>query len=252
MIRKFGLIGRSLKHSFSQKYFTEKFNQEHIHAIYGNYELQSIDEIIDIIRKEPTLCGFNVTIPYKQGILSYLDIISPEAQIIGAVNCVKIVREAERLFLHGYNTDYIGFQHSLQHFLNGVIPSIAYILGTGGASKAIAYVLQQLNIPFYVISRHPQLQQMSYEALNNQISRVHSLSDTLIINCTPLGTWPNCDEAPPIHYHQMNNHFYLFDLVYNPPTTQFMQQGALYGAHAINGLEMLIGQAEEAWNLWNR
>lgn len=250
-MKLYGLLGRTLKHSFSQKYFTNKFHQEKIDAHYRNFELESIQDILSIIRKEPSLCGFNITIPYKETIIPLLSGISEDARIIGAVNCVKINRQEERISLYGYNTDHIGFRRALLEFLYGVIPTQAYILGTGGASKAVAYVLHSIHIPVSVVSRTPQSGQINYTQLNEQLSSISFHTPILIVNCTPLGTWPACNTAPSIPYEKMNNSFYLFDLVYNPQQTQFMKNGEQYGAHTTNGLHMLIAQAEEGWKIWN-
>lgn len=242
----YGLTGFPLGHSFSKKYFTEKFEKEHITARYLNFEIAQINDIYQIIKEFPDLQGFNVTIPHKQNILSLLNSLSEEAQKIGAVNCVRIKRCNGNIFLTGYNTDAAGFQKSLQEFIPEHL-SKALILGNGGAAKAVRFVLDKLEMKTLTISRNPQNRdEAGYSELLEIIGNY-----PLIVNTTPLGTWPNTDSCPAIPYHLLTPAHYLFDLVYNPEVTEFMKRGAIQGAHTRNGMQMLIGQAEEAWRIWN-
>lgn len=242
----YGLTGFPLGHSFSKKYFTEKFEKEHITARYLNFEIAQINDIYQIIKEFPDLQGFNVTIPHKQNILSLLNSLSEEVQKIGAVNCVRIKRCNGNIFLTGYNTDAVGFQKSLQEFIPEHL-SKALILGNGGAAKAVRFVLDKLEMKTLTISRNPQNRdEAGYSELLEIIGNY-----PLIVNTTPLGTWPNTDSCPAIPYHLLTPAHYLFDLVYNPEVTEFMKRGAIQGAHTRNGMQMLIGQAEEAWRIWN-
>lgn len=242
----YGLVGFPLGHSFSQKYFTEKFEKEKIKAFYRNFELENIAALNDIILQNPELQGFNVTIPHKQTILPYIDELNGAAREIGAVNCVKIVREDNCIRLTGYNTDTEGFRLSLSDFIPPTVTR-ALILGNGGAAQAVRYTLKKLGISSLTVSRNPQGE--------NEIgyADVHRYLPThfLIVNTTPLGTWPDTVTCPSIPYEQLTPAHYLFDLVYNPDITLFMQQGLQAGAHVRNGLGMLIGQAEAAWKIWN-
>lgn len=242
MIR-FGLIGKTLKHSFSGDYFAKKFEAEGIeNHSYSLFELADIAEIKALIA-DPELRGFNITIPYKRDIIPYLDALSPEAESVGAVNCVKI----EDGKLTGYNTDIGGFSHALECFLDGVKPSHALILGTGGASQAVQYSLSNMGIPFAVVSRSAQQADLTYEDITAEVVAANKL----IINSTPLGTYPDVESAPQLPYNLLTAEHYLFDLVYNPVVTTFMRQGDEQGAKVTNGYEMLVGQAEESWKIWN-
>lgn len=243
----YGIIGFPLGHSFSKRYFTEKFRKENRDADYLNFEIRDISEILNLLAEYNNLKGFNVTIPYKQAILPFLDNISPEARKIGAVNCVKIIRKNGRPELWGYNTDVFGFKNSLLGFIpQGV--THALVLGNGGAAKAVRYVLQELGIHILTVSRTPrQSTEISYSEIAPLLPDYH-----LIVNTTPLGTWPDVQSCPDIPYTLLTSEHYLFDLVYNPETTAFMQKGATNGAHIRNGLEMLTGQAEKGWEIWNR
>ncbi len=242
-MREFGLIGKTLSHSFSKIYFEEKFQREHItDASYSLFELADIEDIADFIRQHPDLVGFNVTIPYKQQIIPYLDALSDEAKTIGAVNTVTIQHIDDQTFTKGYNTDIIGFRDSLQGIS---IPDHALILGTGGASVAVKYVLELLGCTCMVVSRNPE-RGLPYSALTQEIVRQHRL----IVNCTPLGTYPNINEKPDIPYEGISGEHFLYDLVYNPSETTFLKEGILRGARTLNGLAMLHAQAEAAWNIW--
>lgn len=245
-MRQFGLIGKTLKHSFSKKYFIEKFENEGIeHCHYELFELEEISEIQNLIdHYSDSIAGLNVTIPYKKEVMAYLDELDPNAEEIGAVNTIKISKEGK---LKGYNTDYLGFIDSLQEGwdLSG---KKALVLGTGGASEAIKMALHNLNIPFQSVSRKSSDSSISYESLNesNWVDSHH-----LIINTTPLGTYPQVDTKPDIPYNQFSDQHLLFDLVYNPEVTAFLQEGLNKKAKIKNGHKMLIGQAEASWKIWN-
>lgn len=241
----YGIIGFPLGHSFSKGYFTEKFRQENIDAEYLNFEIRDISEIKMLLSKHTYLKGFNVTIPYKQSILPFLDDISEEARKIGAVNCVKVGWQDSRPRLIGYNTDVYGFKNALLRFIPEGITQ-ALILGNGGAAKAVRYVLHELNIHTLTVSRTPRTaNEISYPEIAPLLPEYR-----LIVNTTPLGTWPDIQNSPALPYSLLTPRHYLFDLVYNPENTSFMQQGADYGAHTCNGLNMLISQAEKGWEIW--
>lgn len=241
----FGLLGYPLTHSFSQKYFTEKFSKLHLQDFsYRNFELKDITNLKSFLAGVKDLRGFNITIPHKKNILAYLDELTPAVKEIQACNCVYIQKGQ----WVGYNTDYIGFKETLMPKL---MPhhNRALVLGNGGAAKAICYVLDQLNIPFKIVTRNPQTNnQIAYEDLTVQIISDH----TLIINTTPLGTYPKTDEYPPIPYQYLTIRHYLYDLVYNPSPSTFLQKGIEAGAIAENGYKMLEIQAEASWEIWNK
>ncbi len=244
-MRKFGLIGLPLIHSFSKKFFTEKFEYEEIDAQYDLFELQDISEFPDLINKE-YLYGLNVTIPYKEKVMEYLDELDDTAAKIGAVNVIKFIRAADSLKLKGYNSDAIGFETSLKPFLKPEHKK-ALILGTGGASKAIDYTLQKLGIETVFVSRIAKPNQLTYWQLNEQI-----ISDYLvIINASPVGTFPHYDEYPDIPYEFLTDKHLMFDVVYNPVETIFLKKGKEQGAQTLNGESMLTGQAVAAWEIWN-
>lgn len=243
LMRHFGLIGYPLSHSFSKKYFSEKFQREHItDCVYENYPLPSIHLFPQLIEKEPVE-GLNVTIPYKESVIPYLDYLDPAAEKIAAVNCIHFKDEKST----GFNTDIIGFGRSLKQALQAHHRH-ALILGTGGASKAVAFVLSDLNISFQFVSRHKKGNHFTYADLNENIIRRH----TLIINTTPLGTSPDVNNYPDIPYRFLSNEHLLYDLIYNPPETLFLQKGKERGAVIKNGYEMLQLQAEASWEIWNR
>lgn len=245
-MKLYGLIGFPLGHSFSQKYFSEKFIAESISDCeYRNFPLEKIEDVDAMIAENKDLQGFNVTIPYKQSIIPYLSEIDPEAQAVGAVNCVRITRGEGFIELKGYNTDVYGFKDSLLRFIGGNRPK-ALVLGTGGSSKAVKYVLEGLGIEYKNISRKVSDKTLSYEQLNDRI-----ISDyPLIINCTPQGTYPDVYTCPDLPYEAMGPNNYLLDLIYNPEVTEFLRRGAAKGAHTRNGYEMLVGQAERSWEIW--
>lgn len=244
MARLYGLIGRTLGHSFSAGYFARKFAADAAlsDCEYRNFELPTIDRLPQMLAENPSLCGFNVTIPYKREVFAYLDDIDKEAREIGAVNCVKLVDNK----LIGYNTDVDGIRASLDALIGGARPA-TLLLGTGGASQAVQYVLAERGIEYAIVSRDPMRGNMIYEQINEQV-----LSEVgLVINATPVGTFPNVDEAPEIPYALLNESHSLFDLVYNPPVTRFLAWGANRGAQTMNGQMMLERQAERAWAIWN-
>lgn len=245
-MRQFGIIGFPLGHSFSKKYFTEKFDRENIEAEYLNFPIGQINSLTDILAAHPGLCGFNVTIPHKQHILPYLTELSEEARKIGAVNCVRIRYQDGKTILSGYNTDAYGFRKALLNFLPER-PEKALILGNGGAAKAVRFVLDSLGTEVLTVSRTPKNEkEISYADIPHKTA-----SFKLIVNTTPLGTWPATEGYPDIPYHLLTPEHYLFDLVYNPEITEFMKRGMKNGAHVCNGLEMLTGQAEAGWAIWN-
>ena len=269
----FGLIGHPLSHSFSKAYFTEKYAREKIDACYENFDLEDISEIHQLLDKHPDLKGFNVTIPYKEAIIPYLDELDPKAEAVGAVNTVKVLENGR---LKGYNTDIIGLEMTLSSLRgpraqrggtkqstvdecgllrfarNDEFPrnddgANALVLGTGGASKAVQYVLMKHHIPYHLVSRDPQKGHFTYTTLNPDIIKEH----LLIINATPVGMSPNIDEAPVIPYDALTSQHVLFDLIYNPEETLYLKRGKERNAQTINGLSMLYAQAEAAWKIWN-
>lgn len=247
-MKEFGLIGTSLRHSFSKDYFNQFFEDNNIDACYKNYELDSIEELPKLIEKNNLICGLNVTIPFKQVISSYLDAINPKAKEVGAVNVIEIIRENGHTKLIGHNTDILGFKYSISPMLKKYHTD-ALILGTGGASKAVDFVLRELSINTLFVSRSKKSKNkiITYNELNEDLFKKH----LLIINCTPCGTWPNIDTYPPINYQWATSKHIFYDLVYNPQLTSFMQKAKEKGATIKNGLEMLHLQAEYAWKIWN-
>lgn len=241
-MKKFGLIGKNISYSFSRKFFQEKFNQLQIDATYENFDLQHIEELKLVLQKNKSLNGLNVTIPYKESILPFLDELSPEAQQIQAVNTIKISNNQ----LIGYNTDAFGFMKSLFPILEKQ-HTHALILGTGGASKAVANALKSMGIEYRFVSRNPQQQDLAYADLDETIIQEHQL----IINCTPVGTHPKVKESPALHYQFLESSHLLYDLVYNPPITEFLAKGKIRGCSIYNGKKMLEYQAERAWQIWN-
>lgn len=243
-MRRFGLIGYPLGHSFSGKYFAEKFSREHIHdAVYELFPIESIDAFRGLWASHPDLLGLNVTIPYKSAVLPLLDVLSPEVREIGACNC--ILRRGN--VLYGFNTDVTGFEATLLEH-RGQFHRNALVLGTGGSSKAVDYVLRKHGIALRHVSREAGEGSFTYEQLTGDIIRTR----TLIINTTPLGMHPNVDVYPNIPYEAVGGEHLLIDLVYNPPKTRFLEKGAERGARVCNGEQMLVVQAEESWAIWNR
>ncbi len=242
---KYGLIGRNISYSFSKKYFSKKFKRLHFdNCEYSNFDMETIKEFPKLIASTKKLKGINVTIPYKEEIIPYLDKMSKTAQLIGAVNTIKITKNKT---LKGYNTDYYGFKKSLKPLLTKSHKK-ALILGTGGASKAIAYALRQLHIEFDYVSREPNEYQIGYDELNEELFNDYQI----IINTTPLGTHPNVDECPPLPYALFSSRHIAFDLVYNPEETEFLKRAKAQGAQVKNGYEMLVLQAERAWQIWTK
>ena len=242
-MRRFGLIGFPLSHSFSQKYFTEKFaNLGITDCVYENFALKHIDELAELITKHSDIAGLNVTIPYKKQVLDFLTDTTEVVTKTGACNCIKF--QGSRLT--GHNTDVTGFEQSLLPFLKPH-HTRALVFGTGGASAAVAYVLDKLGIPFQYVSRNTADHTMDYQSVNESLLASHQL----LINTTPLGMYPAVDAFPDIPYQYLTPQHHLYDLIYNPAQTKFLEKGKLRGATTQNGLEMLILQAEESWRIWN-
>ncbi len=238
----FGLVGKNISYSFSRNYFSEKFKTLNLpNYEYLNFDIQQIDEFLEII-KQSYLSGLNVTIPYKEQIFPFMDKISKKAKEIGAINTIKITKKGN---LKGFNTDEYGFRKSLKSLLKKHHKR-ALILGTGGASKAIAYALKKLNIKYKFVSRNKSKNHFLYSDLSLKILEKY----TLIINCTPLGTYPNIERCPEIPYEYLTEKHLLYDLVYNPEESLFLQKGKQQGASIKNGQEMLELQAEKAWKIW--
>lgn len=241
-MRRFGLIGYPITHSFSRKYFTEKFAQSGLaDCVYDNFSLKEIGELSAIL-KDTDLCGLNITIPYKKQVLDFLTDASEVVTKIGACNCINI-KEGK---LTGYNTDVVGFEQSLLPFLQSHHTK-ALVLGTGGASAAVEFVLKKLGIQFQFVSRTVSDTSISYNEVDENMISSHFL----IINTTPLGMYPNVDESPDIPYQYLIPQHHLYDLIYNPAETKFLEKGKLQGTSTQNGQEMLILQAEESWRIWN-
>lgn len=241
-----GLIGYPLSHSFSQKYFTDKFAKEGISGfVYQNFEIDNIDQIRNIIDQNPELIGLNVTIPYKEKVIPYLNELSEQAEKIGAVNTICIKQTPNGIHLSGHNTDLIGFGKSIDMFLK-TEPKGALILGTGGASKAVNYLLDQRSIKRLSVSRTPGSGRITYADIQDKTIREYPL----IINTSPLGMFPKIEEKPDIPYHLLSQRNFLIDLIYNPDETLFLKLGKRAGAATLNGLPMLIAQAEASWELW--
>ena len=242
-MRRFGLIGYPLSHSFSQKYFTEKFAQLGLtDCVYQNFSFPDIQQLADLLTANQDLCGFNITIPHKKKVMTFLHNQSDVVKKIGACNCVQIQNGK----LTGYNTDVVGFEQSLLPFLKKHHTK-ALILGTGGASAAVEFVLEKLGIEVKYVSRKKTETSMGYD----EVDEAMILSHQLIINCTPLGMYPKVDDCPDIPYQFLSVQHHLYDLVYNPAETKFLANGKLQGASIKNGQEMLILQAEESWRIWN-
>ena len=246
-MRVFGLLGRSLAHSFSQAYFSQKFARLGLaDCRYELFEMPEASDLPKLLASHPDLAGLNVTIPYKEKIWPYLARVAPSAELVGAVNVIEFLPGGS---LVGHNTDYVGFRESLRKFYPATAaPRRALVLGTGGAAKAVVAALHELAIPYQIVSRQPGGAHLTYEELTPGVLAAHSL----IINTTPLGTFPAVDECPPLLYAAFTPQHYLFDLIYNPSETLFLARGRAAGAHTHNGLEMLELQAEAAWDIWQR
>lgn len=245
MNKMFGLIGKNISYSFSKKYFTTKFEKEElIGNSYENFDLQAITQFPKIIRENPNLKGLNVTIPYKEKIIPYLNKLNEKATKIGAVNCIKFTKKGK---LKGYNTDYYGFKKSIEPLLQPHHQK-ALILGTGGASKAVAFALEELGILHTFVSRSKKEDAMDYKYINATTFD----NFQILINCTPLGTHPNLEEFPPIPYDFFTEEHIAFDLIYNPEETEFLKRAKAKNAVTKNGYEMLVLQAEKGWKIWNK
>ena len=243
---KYGLIGYPLGHSFSIGYFNEKFANEGIDAVYENFEIPKIDNFPEVVDSNPELRGLNVTIPYKEKVISYLDVVSEEARAIGAVNVIKVEHKGKSSFLTGYNSDVIGFTKSIEPLIER-FHNKALILGTGGASKAIRFGLNKLGLETLFVSRFKKSDTITYEDITPDIVKEYNV----IVNCTPVGMYPNDMNYPNLPYEAMDSHNLLYDLNYNPNETLFMKMGAAQGATVKNGLEMLLLQAFASWDFWN-
>ncbi|WP_396192820.1 shikimate dehydrogenase family protein [Flavobacterium sp.] len=243
--KKFGLIGKNIAYSFSKKYFTEKFSSDLFDDFtYENFDIESINDFPEILKNNPDLKGLNVTIPYKEAIIPFLDTLSDKAFKIGAVNVIRFTKKGN---LKGYNSDWYGFKQSLEPLLQPHHKR-ALILGTGGAAKAVAFALAQLGIFYTFVSREATENAIDYDRIN--VTTFDNFQ--IIINCTPLGTSPNVKEFPPIPYQFFTDKHIAFDLIYNPEETQFLKKAKKNGAVTKNGYEMLVFQAEKAWKIWNK
>jgi len=249
MNQLYGLIGYPLSHSFSAGYFASKFKKENIQrSVYKNFPIESIKDLPGLIDDFPSLVGLNVTIPYKEAVIPYLNDISDSAREIRAVNTIRIIRNQSKTFLKGYNTDVFGFEKTL--FINQIrLPQNTLILGTGGASKAVEWVAKKHNCKITFVSRNPEKNDcISYDSINKRLIEEY----TLIINSTPVGMYPQTDMAPEIPYEAISSRHTCIDLIYNPEETLFLNRARTQGAKSINGLYMLEQQAERAWEIWNQ
>jgi len=247
-MKKFGLVGKKLKHSFSPEYFRKKFEASKIDARYLLFELENIEEFKNLVLSNPDISGLNVTIPYKKEIIQYLTELDNVASEVNSVNTIQFIKNKQGLVLKGFNTDVTGFEKTLVSFLDGKKELKAIILGTGGSAASVSYVLTKQKIPFLSVSRNPCNEgEIRYEDLNRNIIQ----ESKLIINATPVGMFPNIAESPSIPYHFLTKDHFLYDLVYNPLETEFLKKGKKQGAIIINGLQMLQVQADESWNIWN-
>lgn len=243
--KRFGLIGRNIDYSFSKKYFTDKFSDAlYEDCVYENFDIQSIEEFPTILKNNPDLKGLNITIPYKEAIIPFLDTLSDKAFKIGAVNVIRFTKKGN---LKGYNSDWYGFKKSLEPLLQPHHKR-ALILGTGGAAKAVAFALEELDILYTFVSREASENAIDYNRIN--VTTFDNFQ--IIINCTPVGTSPNTKEFPPIPYEYFTEKHIAFDLIYNPEETQFLKKAKKKGAIIKNGYEMLVFQAEKAWKIWNK
>ena len=244
---KYGLIGYPLGHSFSISYFNQRFQDEGINAVYENYEIPTIEALDEVINLNPELKGLNVTIPYKEKVIPYLNSITPEARAIGAVNVIKVTHSGKDVKLKGYNSDVIGFTKSIEPMLDKNWHKKALILGTGGASKAINFGLKHLGLETVFVSRYERPDTIQYQNITPEVVQEYNV----IVNCTPIGMYPKTEECPLLPYEAMDSHTILYDLIYNPDETLFMKLGAKNGAQTKNGLEMLLLQAFASWEFWH-
>lgn len=241
----FGLVGKNIAYSFSRKYFTERFEKDNLDQFsYQNFDIADVEQFREIVKNNPDLGGLNVTIPYKESIIPYLDKLSKKAARIGAVNTIRITKSGK---LKGYNTDYFAFEASLYPLLQSHHKK-ALILGTGGASKAIAFALEELDILYTFVSREPAGNTIGYDRINSTTFDNYQI----VINCTPLGVSPNLDVCPDLPYEYFTPDHIAYDLIYNPEETLFLQKAKAHGAITKNGLEMLVLQAEKSWKIWNK
>ena len=245
----YGLIGKNLSHSYSPEYFKEKFRRLKIDAEYKLFDIESIEEFPEIIRQNPNLSGLNVTIPFKRSIKIYMDSISDPVHISGSLNTIKFTKNKGRTLLTGYNTDIIGFEKTLKPIIKGRKDIRAMILGTGGSSNSVAYVLRKLGILFHFISRNPS---KILHSKYNWIDKDDVKNNTLIINTTPIGMFPELDSSPDIPYEYLTPNHILYDLIYNPADTMFLKRGKEHGATCINGQRMLEIQADASWKIWKK
>lgn len=242
---KYGLIGYPLGHSFSRTYFNQKFEDERLDATYENYEIATVDALPEVIDTNPELKGLNVTIPYKEKVMEYLDTVSPEARSIGAVNVIKITRQEGKTTLKGFNSDVIGFTQSIEPMLEKYHKK-ALILGTGGASKAVDFAFKSLGLETLKVSRSQKEGTIQYKDVTPEVVEEYNV----IVNCTPCGMYPKTEECPALPYEALNGKNILYDLIYNPDTTLFIKKGKEHGATVKNGLEMLLLQAFASWKFW--
>jgi shikimate dehydrogenase len=244
MKTEFGLIGKNISYSFSVSYFTNKFKIEKLNDLtYQNFDIQNINDFSNILKNNPNIKGLNVTIPYKESVIPFLDKINKNAQKIGAVNCIKITKKSK---LKGYNTDWLGFYNTLKNEIYA--HKKALIFGNGGASKAIQFALKKLKIKFLVVSRNPTKKQINYTDISEKLL----INYTILINTTPIGTFPNVSDCISIPYNLISNKHLAYDLIYNPEKTQFLKNCEDNGATIINGYKMLVEQAEESFKIWMR
>ncbi|MBD5374523.1 MAG: shikimate dehydrogenase [Bacteroides sp.] len=243
----YGLIGRTLRHSFSKDFFNKKFESEGINARYINFEIEDIGQFMEVLAQYPALRGLNVTIPYKEAVIQYMDEMDEDAAKIGAVNVIRFIGKGANLKLKGYNSDVIGFSDSIAPLLNEDRKK-ALVLGTGGAAKAIMRGLENLGVEPKPVSRTPKEGVITYEELTPEVMAAHKV----IVNTTPLGMYPHTDEAPDIPYHLLTPDHLCYDLIYNPDITLFMKKSADMGTETKNGLEMLLLQAFASWQIWNQ
>ncbi len=246
-MEKYGLIGYPLGHSFSISYFNQMFQDEGIDAVYENFEIPTIDALPEVLDSNPNLRGLNVTIPYKEKVLPFLDSVSPEARAIGAVNVIRVTHEGNNVKLKGYNSDVIGFTKSIESMLDKKWHKKALILGTGGASKAIDYGLRNLGLETVFVSRYERPGTIQYSTITPEVIQEYNV----VVNCTPMGMYPKTEVCPLLPYEAMDQHTILYDLIYNPDETKFMKLGMKYGAQTKNGLEMLLLQAFASWEFWH-
>ena len=245
-MEKYGLIGFPLEHSFSKNYFNEKFANEGIDAEYINFEIPSVAHLKEVLASNPDLKGLNVTLPYKEQVVPMLDSLSEEAKAIGAVNVIKITKKGKKNILKGFNSDVLGFMHSIEPMLEPLHKK-ALILGTGGASKSINYGLQKLGLETKFVSRTKREGMFTYGEITPAVIEEYKV----IVNCTPVGMYPHFEECPILPYAAMDSHTLLYDLIYNPDETLFLQKGRHQGAVTKNGLEMLLLQAFASWEFWH-